>query len=181
MMALMPLFRAHGKAFRFDPHGTYTYGTISVGDNVNLGLRPTMIASLSEIRMGSNIMFGPEVMVIGGGHNTRELGRFMADVHTKRPEDDPGVVFEDDIWVGGRAIILRGVTVGRGSVIGAGAVVTRDVPRYAVVAGVPAEVVRYRWDIDTIIRHEEGLYPAPQRSSREALELQRKAFPPRRG
>ncbi|MBM3493975.1 MAG: galactoside O-acetyltransferase, partial [Armatimonadetes bacterium] len=88
MIALMPPFRSHGRAFRFDPRGVYTFQTISVGDNVNLGLRATMIASLSEIRMGDNIMFGPDVVVIGGGHSIYVLGEFMANVTEKSPTDD---------------------------------------------------------------------------------------------
>ena len=54
------------------------------------------------------------------------------------------VVIGDDCWIGSRVTIMPGVTLGRGCVVGAGAVVTRDVPPYAVVAGVPARVVRYR-------------------------------------
>lgn len=173
MLWLMPLFRSHGRSFRFDPRGVYTYGTISVGDNVNLGMGATMIAALSEIMIGSNVIFGPEVMVIGGGHNMETVGLPMASVHEKRPGDDLGVVFEDDIWVGARAIILRGVTVGRGSVIGAGAVVTSDVPRYAIVVGCPARVLRFRWPIETILEHEAKLYPPEARTPRERLEADR--------
>lgn len=173
MLWLMPLFRAHGKRFRFDPRGVYTYDTITVGDNVNLGMGATMIAALSEIKIGNNVMFGPEVMVIGGGHNMETVGLPMAAVRDKRPGDDLGVVIEDDIWIGARAIILRGVTVGRGSVIGAGAVVTSDVPRYAIVAGCPARVLRFRWPVETILEHEEKLYPPQDRTSRERLEADR--------
>jgi len=55
-----------------------------------------------------------------------------------------GIVIEDDCWLGGGATILAGVRVGRGAVVAAGAIVTRDVPPYAIVAGVPARVVRMR-------------------------------------
>jgi acetyltransferase-like isoleucine patch superfamily enzyme len=76
----------------------------------------------------------------------------------KRPEDDRDVIIGDDVWIGARAIILHGVTIGRGSVVAAGAVVARDVPSYAIVGGVPARVIRYRWDPATIERHEALLY-----------------------
>ena len=51
---------------------------------------------------------------------------------------------EEDAWIGAHAVILPGVTVGRGAVVGAGSVVTHDVPPYAIVAGVPARILRYR-------------------------------------
>lgn len=74
----------------------------------------------------------------------RKFGVVDADIHY----DDPQVI-EDDVWIGHHAIILPGCRrIGRGSVIGAGAIVTRDVPRYAVVAGNPARVIRERFPRD---------------------------------
>ena len=54
------------------------------------------------------------------------------------------VIIGDDVWIGGRVIILPGVTIGNGAIVGAGAVVTRDVPEYAIVGGVPAKVIKMR-------------------------------------
>jgi hypothetical protein len=62
------------------------------------------------------------------------------------------IAIGSDVWIGTRAMILSGVTIGHGAVVAAGAVVTRDVPPYAIVAGVPARVLRYRFDADTIER-----------------------------
>lgn len=166
----MPLFGSHGRNFLFDPDGFYTHGNIHVGDNVSLGYRPVLMAALSEIRIGSHVMFGPEVVVIGGGHNMTAVGRFMTDVHEKTGNEDLGVVIEDDVWVGARAMILRGVTVGRGSVVAAGAVVTKSVPPYAIVAGNPARIVRFRWDVPTILAHEVALYPPDKRFAAEQLQ-----------
>ena len=58
----------------------------------------------------------------------------------------------NDVWIGSRAIILQGVNIGTGAVVGAGAVVTKDVPPYAVVAGCPAKIIKYRFDSDIICR-----------------------------
>jgi acetyltransferase-like isoleucine patch superfamily enzyme len=102
-------------------------------------------------------MFGPQVGIIAGNHNTSEIGSYMFDVQIKRLGDDQPVVIEDDVWIGFRAIILKGVTVGRGSIVAAGAVVISDVPRYSIVGGVPARVIRMRWTEQEIIEHERRL------------------------
>ena len=159
-------FARHGKNFSFDPLGVYTYETISVGDNVNLGYRPILMAAQARILIHDNVMFGPEVTICGGNHRTDVVGKPMTAVtqSEKRSEDDPGVVIESDVWVGTRPIILAGVTVGRGSVIAAGAVVTRSVAPYLIVGGNPVSVIRMRWDEATIAEHERKLdRPDPAR------------------
>lgn len=62
------------------------------------------------------------------------------------------IVLEDDVWIGYGATVLSGVTLGKGSVVGAGALVCGDVPSYAIVAGIPAKVIRYRFDDETRAR-----------------------------
>lgn len=166
------MFSKYGSNFRFDPAGMYSFQTIEVGDDVNLGMRPILLAARSKIKIGNHVMFGPEVAILGGNHRTDLVGRFMKSVmdSEKRPEDDLDVVIEDDVWVGTRAIILHGVTIGRGAIVAAGAVVTKSVPPYAIVAGNPARVLRFRWDVDTILANEEKLYPPEARLTREVLE-----------
>jgi maltose O-acetyltransferase len=171
MYIYRPLFGFYGRNFIFDPYGDYSYSTIYVGDDVFLGMKPILSAPYSHIRIGSKVIFGPEVTIRGGNHTTTYVGRFIKDImlHEKRPEDDLGVVIEDDVWVGTRAIILHGVTVGRGAIIAAGAVVSQNVPPYSIVGGIPAKVIRFRWDVDTILQHEAELYPPEKRYSRERL------------
>lgn len=170
MYLYRPLFSQYGKGFRFDPDGMYSYRNICVGNNVNFGIRPVIIAELSRINVGNNVMFGPEVVVIGGGHNTQVVGRFMSHVHDKTGNEDLGVIIEDDVWVGARAMILRGVKVGRGSVIGAGSLVTKSVPPYAIVGGNPANILGFRFCVDDILRHEEAIYQPGERFQRGDLE-----------
>lgn len=62
------------------------------------------------------------------------------------------IIIENDVWIGTRAIIMDGITIGTGAVIAAGAVVTKDVPPYAIVAGVPAKILKYRFDANQIER-----------------------------
>lgn len=170
MYLLRPLFKAHGKNFVFDPFGTYTFRTISVGDDVAISSGATFSATESAITIGNKVMFGPNVTIMGGNHNTSHIGRFMFDVHDKGPVDDVPVIIEDDVWVGTGAIILKGVRIGRGSIVAAGALVLRDVPPYSIVGGVPAKVLKVRWSREEIIRHEAVLYTAEQRLSNAVIE-----------
>jgi acetyltransferase-like isoleucine patch superfamily enzyme len=140
-------FAATGSDFVFDPDGIYTYETIHCGNRVDLGYRPILIATRSCIRIGDNVMFGPEVTILGGNHRIDVPGIPMIEVDDsmKSDENDRGVVIGNDVWVGTRAIILHGVHIGDGAVVGAGSVVTKDVPPYAVVAGNPARVLKQRF------------------------------------
>jgi acetyltransferase-like isoleucine patch superfamily enzyme len=82
----------------------------------------------------------------------------MYDVKEKLPQNDRDVVIEDDVWIGANAVILKGVTVGRGSIVGAGSVVTRDIPRYSIFVGQRASSLRPRWDPQTVALHEKQVY-----------------------
>jgi tetrahydrodipicolinate N-succinyltransferase len=79
------------------------------------------------------------------------------------------VIIEEDVWVGTRVTILAGVTLGRGSIIAANAVVTKPVPPYALMVGMPARIIGVKFSLSDIERHEEALYPANERLSHEEL------------
>ena len=168
-LILQPLFGHYGKNFVFDPDGFYIFSNIFCGDDVNLGFKPVIRAALSKIVIGNKVMLGYNVTIIGGNHNTSRLGEFMYDVKEKRSIDDLGVTIEDDVWIGSNATILSGVTIGRGSIIAAGAVVTEDVNPYSVVGGVPARIINYRWTLDQVLAHESQLYPQERRYSKSQL------------
>ena len=93
-----------------------------------------------KIKIGNYVHTGANVMIIAFNHafDTREIPTIQQDYY------DADVTIDDDVWVGGGAIILPGVTIGRGAIIAAGAVVNKDVPPYAIVGGIPAKVLKYR-------------------------------------
>ena len=80
------------------------------------------------------------------------------------------VVVEEDVWVGANVTILAGANLGRGCIIGAGAIVSKPVPPYAVVSGVPAKIVAVKFSIEQILEHEKKLYSEKERFSRDYLE-----------
>lgn len=80
------------------------------------------------------------------------------------------VEIDSDIWIGTNVTILNGVHISRGCIVAAGAVVTKDVPPYAVVGGVPAKVLQFRFNVEQILEHEKALYPAELRFSKIELE-----------
>lgn len=92
------------------------------------------------LHIGKNVMMGPDVTILTHTHNIERTDIPMGQQGMRVAE----VVIGNDVWIGMRVIIMPGVKVGDGVVIGAGAVVTKDVPDFAIVGGVPAKVIRYR-------------------------------------
>lgn len=167
------LFRQCGKRTIFYPtKSDFLYENIIVGNDVFIGPRASFIAGISYISIGDKSFFGPNVTIRGGNHSSHIVGKLMADYSLidKLTTDDEPVIIDDDVWVGTGAIILKGVHIGRGAIVAAGAVVSKDVPPYAIVVGVPAKVLKFRWSIESVLKHEEMLYPVEKRISKDALE-----------
>lgn len=150
--------------------GKYTYG------------KPIIVSFRKEDRLtiGKFCSIADDVVIVLSGEHrydrvstfplrSRFIYKKERDTYSKGP-----VVIGNDVWIGSRAIILSGVRIGDGAVIGAGAVVTKNVPPYAIVGGVPAKILKYRfsneqirkllkiawwnWDIEKILKNIHHFY-----------------------
>lgn len=143
---------------------------LSIGNNVSIPRYAHIFCTEAPLNIGNNIVFGPSPTIVTGNHRIDVVGKFIVDSHDKLPENDKEVNIEDDVWVGANVTILMGVTIGRGSVIAAGAVVNKSCPPYSIIGGIPAKVIKSRFSIDEIIEHEKMLYTEENRISRNILE-----------
>lgn len=108
-----------------------------------------------KVVIGKFCSIAEDVKIVAGGeHNYNHVTTFplkdrlkgsKLPIHHKGP-----IIIENDVWIGTGAIILAGVKIANGAVVGAGSVVTHDVPAYAIVAGVPAQVIKFRFTTDQI-------------------------------
>lgn len=144
-------------------------GHIEIGSNVSVGAGAWFVSSRAKLIIHDNVVFAPNVTIYTGDHMTNSIGRHISELTDKDKDDskmcwDEDVLIESGCWIGTRAIILKGVTIGKGSVIGAGAVVTQNVPAYSVYVGMHSSKTYNRFTKEQIIEHEgileaRGLLP----------------------
>ena len=110
---------------------------IEIGDNVQINEYSRITVN---VKIGSDVMIAPNVQFISSDHRFDRLDVPMSE----QGGYDGEIHIGDDVWIGTNAIVLVDVKVGDHAIVGAGSIVTKDVPEYAVVAGNPAKVIKYR-------------------------------------
>ncbi len=132
---------------------------LSVGDGTSIPKGSTIYCTIAPLTIGKKVIFGPRPTIITGDHRIDMVGRYIMDVTDaeKGQGYDAPIVIEDDVWCGANVTILKGVTIGRGSVVAAGAVVTKSFPPYSVIGGVPAKLIKMRFTAEQIAEHERLL------------------------
>ena len=133
------LFKYAGKNINIEKGAYFGDGSeIEIGDNSGIGINCKVSG---KVTIGKNVMMGPDVIILTKRHKFERTDISMIDQGYDTPAP---VTISDDIWIGTRSIILPGVTIGKGAIVGAGAIVTKDVPEYAIACGNPAQIKKYR-------------------------------------
>lgn len=119
-------------------HGAVISSKLSIGDNSGIGVN---CVCGGELTIGDDVMMGPECVFIARNH---DFSRMDIPMRLQGYQETQGCTIGNDVWIGRRVMIMPGVKIGNGVIIAAGAVVTKDVPDFTIVGGVPAKVIKYR-------------------------------------
>ena len=135
---------------------------ITIGDNCYIG-KYSVIESTA--RIGDDVLIANFVAIVGRyDHHYQQIGRPTRLASAVRDEDynwlgaDQVTIIEDDVWLGFGAIVLSGVTIGTGSIIAAGSVVTKDVEPYSIYGGNPAKKIKDRFESDEDLKKHIDIY-----------------------
>lgn len=137
-VSLVSVYIRHcGSNVNIEPHVVFNHA-LSIGDNSGIGEFSELYG---DITIGNNVMMGTNCIIYSRNHafTRTDIPMRQQGFSEVRP-----VIIEDDVWIGGRVTILPGIRVGTGAILGAGSVVTKDVPPFAIIGGNPAIVIRYR-------------------------------------
>jgi len=116
---------------------------VIIGENVGLNYGVWMASNYNanaKIILGNNVLIGPYTIFHSGNHNYQDPKTLI----NKQGFQFKNIIVEDDVWIAARCTILAGITIGKGSVIAAGSVVTKNVPPFSIIVGVPGKIVGKR-------------------------------------
>lgn len=133
-------------------HKTYLFSGVRLLSPANVSIgncccinHGTDIGGAGGVEIGDFVLIGPNCQILTSNHKYDSCEKPISYQWI----DNAPVKIGDDVWLAANVVILPGVTVGRGAIIGAGAVVTKDVAPFAIVGGVPAKLIKYRFDEET--------------------------------
>lgn len=126
--------------------GKHSYGELNI---VSFNWR-------SKVRIGNYVSIAQQVtFLIDADHYVDHISTYpfkakLLPEHEKESVSKGDIIIDDDVWIGYRSTIMSGIHIGQGAIVAAGSVVTKDVPPYAIVGGVPAKIIKYRFDENTV-------------------------------
>jgi len=160
---------------KFEGHNKVLDRSVVLDSIIGMGTYIHVNCNIEKCKIGKWCSIAPEVRIIIGNHPTKDFvtthplffsRRFQSSLKLENTNNFKEFSYTDntdkwvceignDVWIGARASIINGVKIGNGAIIAAGAVVTKDVPPYAIVGGVPAKIIKYRFTIEQIERLEK--------------------------
>lgn len=153
-----------GKSCTLVPRQMYLDDYVIVQNLVNV------IASEGKVVVKKYSVISSQCIIIPGLHMAAPGVPFYYQAKERVGDENLTICIDEDCWVGAGAILLRHCHLGRGSVVGAGSVVTKDFPPYAVVAGNPAKIIGVKFSKADILAHEAAIYPPEERMSEANID-----------
>lgn len=124
-----------------DPKSSCNNSELRIGTGTYIGEYNNIRAAGGKIRIGKKCLISQHVTIVSSNHG---IDRGSPISEQPWSTDNNEILIGDDVWIGAQSVILPGVHIGDGAVVAAGSIVTKDVPNYAVVAGNPARIIKYR-------------------------------------
>lgn len=142
----------HNKTY---PERIFNISNVTVGKHTYGGIDALIFDEKTKLKIGNYCSIAPEVVfLVSCEHCMKNISTYPFKVkiigEEKEATSKGDIIVKDDVWIGHRAIVMSGVTIGQGAVVAAGAIVTKDVPPYAIVAGNPAKIIKYRFNEEIV-------------------------------
>lgn len=151
---LFLLARRTGRENRLGPGGRfYHHREIYLGDSIYIG--PGFHISAYQLSIGNGVQIGPRLLIECHDHAFNAVGKTLWEI--RKIKNYGAVSIEDDVWLGGNVSILKGVSIGEGSVVGASSVVNRSLPPYSISVGIPCKPVKRRFTDQELEQHLKNL------------------------
>lgn len=115
--------------------------SIVIGDNCHIGPQ-SHITAINKIEIGNNVLTGPRILITDNSHGQANISQLDVAPNYRPLSSNGPVIIEDNVWIGEGAMIMPNVHIGKSSIIAANSVITKDVPAYSIVAGIPAKVIK---------------------------------------
>ena len=154
----------------------YNVDNLILGERVSIGPDSEIMNPRAKFIMKKWSFTARELLVVDGNHmsivgipliDVRDEDKDRLDINNEFNKD---IIVDEDVWIGARVTLCAGCHINRGSIVAAGAVVTKELPPYSVCGGVPARFLKFKWTIEEILEHETKLYYKEERYTREQLE-----------
>lgn len=141
-----------------------------IDDYVVIQEQTNFISNKGKLYVGKYSVISAGCTIVPGSHLLTVGVPFYLATTSHVNDEESDIIIDEDCWIGAGCILLPQCHIGRGAVVGAGSVVKKDIPPYAIVVGSPARIIAAKFSLEQVLKHETILYPPNDRFSKEELE-----------